>query len=258
MREKVVIDAGHGGRDPGAVFEGRQEKDDALALALAVGELLEAAGLDVAYTRTEDVYNTPYEKAMMGNHSGADYFVSIHRNASAEPGTASGIETLVYEKGGEAETLAKKIGEGLEELGFANRGVIERPNLVVLRRTNMPAVLVEAGFIDSPEDNERFDEQFDRIAKAIADGILDMTEGGVESQEGPHRMLYQVQTGAFREVRYAEKMLGELQTWGYPAWIRAENGWFQVRVGAYEELDHAISMERQLRKRGYNTYIAVD
>ena len=258
MREKVVIDAGHGGRDPGAVFEGRQEKDDALALALAVGELLEAAGLDVAYTRTEDVYNTPYEKAMMGNHSGADYFVSIHRNASAEPGTASGIETLVYEKGGEAEKLAKKIGEGLEELGFANRGVIERPNLVVLRRTNMPAVLVEAGFIDSPEDNERFDEQFDRIAKAIADGILDMTEGGVESQERPCRTLYQVQTGAFRERRYAEEMLEELQTLGYPAWIRAENGWFQVRVGAYEELDHAISMERQLRKRGYNTYIAVD
>ena len=85
-----------------------------------------------------------------------------------------------------------------------------------------------------------------------------MTDNGVESQEGTHRTLYQVQTGAFRERRYAEEMLEELQTLGYPAWIRAENGWFQVRVGAYEELDHAISMERQLRRCGYNTYIAVD
>ena len=83
MKKRVVIDAGHGGtRDPGAVYFGRQEKDDALRLALAVGSLLEDRGFEVVYTRVSDVYDTPYEKAQMGNNAEADYFVSIHRNAA--------------------------------------------------------------------------------------------------------------------------------------------------------------------------------
>lgn len=173
MAYKIVIDSGHGGADPGAVYEGRQEKDDTLALALAVGKLLEQNGVDVVYTRTEDVYDTPFEKAVIANNSGADYFVSIHRNAVPTPNTASGIETLVYRDGGIAGNIARAINTGLEHLGFVNRGVIERPNLVVLKRTKMPAVLVEAGFIDNESDNLQFDEQFDSIAAAIANGILD-------------------------------------------------------------------------------------
>ena len=63
MKKRVVIDAGHGGTtDPGAVYFGRQEKDDALKLALAAGDLLEDRGFDVMYTRVDDVYHTPYEK----------------------------------------------------------------------------------------------------------------------------------------------------------------------------------------------------
>ena len=74
-----MIDAGHGGRDPGAVYNGRQEKDDVLALALAVGQILEDSGLDVEYTRTTDIYESPGEKAREANNAGADFFVSIHR-----------------------------------------------------------------------------------------------------------------------------------------------------------------------------------
>jgi N-acetylmuramoyl-L-alanine amidase len=68
IRQRVVIDAGHGGEyDPGAVFEGRQEKDDNLRLALAVGDILENNGVEVIFTRVTDVYDTPYEKADMAN-----------------------------------------------------------------------------------------------------------------------------------------------------------------------------------------------
>ena len=62
MPYSIMLDAGHGGRDPGAVYNGRQEKDDALRLTLAVGEILQNNGIDVQYTRTTDVYQTPYEK----------------------------------------------------------------------------------------------------------------------------------------------------------------------------------------------------
>ncbi len=81
-KRKVVIDAGHGGDyDPGAVFEGRREKDDNLRLALAVGDILERNGVDVFYTRVTDVYDSPLEKARMANRSGADLFVSLHDDA---------------------------------------------------------------------------------------------------------------------------------------------------------------------------------
>lgn len=169
----VVIDAGHGGSNPGAVYNGRREKDDALALTLAVGEILEANGVDVYYTRVTDMYESPYQKAMEGNMVGGDYFVSIHRNSSPYPNQYTGVETLVYNRYGEAARLAENINENLEAVGFVNQGINERTNLVVLNRTKMPAVLVEAGFINTDADNELFDERFDEMAQAIADGILE-------------------------------------------------------------------------------------
>ncbi len=168
----IVLDAGHGGANPGAVYNGRQEKDDALALTLAIGAILEVNGVDVYYTRTADVYESPYEKAQEGNRIEADYFISIHRNSSPYPNQYTGIESLVYNQYGEAARMAYNINAQLENVGFENQGVKERPNLVVLNSTQMPSVLVEVGFINTDADNQLFDEQFDAIASAIATGIL--------------------------------------------------------------------------------------
>lgn len=169
----VVLDAGHGGPNPGAVYEGRREKDDALELTLEIGRILQENGVDVYYTRDADVYESPYEKAQEANRTGADYFVSIHRNSSPFPNQYTGIETLVYNQYSEAARLANNINIQLEEIGFENQGVNERTNLVVLNRTQMPAVLVEVGFINTDADNLLFDERFSDIAQAIADGIID-------------------------------------------------------------------------------------
>lgn len=162
----------HGGANPGATYNGRQEKDDVLELALAVGRILEDNGVDVYYTRTTDIYESPYQKAMEGNAVGADYFVSIHRNSSPYPNQYTGVESLVYNRYGAAARMAANINEQLEQVGFVNQGVNERKNLVVLNSTEMPAVLVEVGFINTDADNELFDERFQDIAQAIADGIL--------------------------------------------------------------------------------------
>ena len=168
----IVLDAGHGGANPGATYNGRQEKDDALALTMAIGSILENNGVDVYYTRTADIYESPYEKAQEANRIGADYFVSIHRNSSPYPNQYTGIESLVYNLYGEAARMAYNINAELEQIGFVNHGVKERPKLVVLNSTDMPAVLVEVGFINNDEDNLLFDERFYDIAQAIADGIL--------------------------------------------------------------------------------------
>ena len=172
MAVKIMIDAGHGGWDNGAQFEGRKEKDDTLSLALAVGRILAENGIDVEYTRTDDIYETSLKKATDANESGADYFVSIHRNSGTIPEQYTGVQTLVYNDSGVAHRMAENINSELASLGFVNIGIEERPNLVVLRRTTMPAVLVEAGFINSNKDNAIFDSQFDAVATAIAYGIM--------------------------------------------------------------------------------------
>lgn len=175
---RIALDAGHGGSDPGAVYKDRREKDDTLDLTLAVGDILKKNGIDVYYTRTTDEYETPFKKATDANNSGADLFVSIHRNSSENPNQYSGVETLVYSDTGLKAEAARNINNQLEDAGFKNLGVDERKNLVVLKRTKMPAVLVEAGFINNDKDNYLFDEEFDSIAQAIADGILESIPSG--------------------------------------------------------------------------------
>lgn len=171
MAVKIVIDAGHGGYDAGATYNGRREKDDTLALALAVGEILEAQGYDVIYTRTDDVYDSPVQKARIGNESGADFFVSIHRNSSPSPNQYNGVQTLIYNNAGLKAVMAENVNNELEQVGYRNINVVERPDLAVLRRTKMPAILVEAGFINNDEDNNLFDTKFSETAEAIARGI---------------------------------------------------------------------------------------
>lgn len=254
---KVIIDAGHGGTDPGAVFNGRQEKDDTLRLAFDVGNALERRGIQVLYTRVNDEYDSPYEKAEIANRSDADYFLSIHRNAMPVPGTASGVENLVYSNTGTAGLLGKNIGEELKSVGWTDLGVKERPGLIVLRQTKMPAVLIEVGFLDNEKDNAFFDAKLAAVADAIADGVLKTFEEQEKQMEisGERPGYYVVQTGVYRRKAGAEGELEGLKSQGFPAYLVAKNGLYYVRVGAFKNLENAVRMEQELRKLGYGTVI---
>ena len=274
MAVSIMLDAGHGGRDPGAVYKGRQEKDDALQMVLAVGEILENRGIDVQYTRTTDIYETPYQKAMRANEAGVDYFISIHRNSYPTDNAVSGVESLVYDLSGIKYEMAEDINDQLETIGFRNLGVKARPNLVVLKRTKMPAILVELGFINSDTDNLLFDEHFDAIAMAIAEGILDtlmqnpnadmdsvpdempelMPETETEeTEEEPAR--YHIQVGAFRNPNYAQRLKEELLADEFPAFIGHEGPYYKVLVGHFTSVDKAADTEQALRRAGYQTVV---
>ena len=127
---------------------------------------------------------------------------------------------------------------------------MERPGLIVLRKTKMPAVLVEAGFLDHEQDNRFFDQNFQKVAQAIADGILEAVK--LEA-DGP--AYYQIQVGAYKNRQEAERLAEQLKEEEYPAFLVAEDGWFKVRVGAYLNLDHAAWMEKTLRAAGYPTFM---
>ena len=268
---KVVMDAGHGGSDPGAVSDGRREKDDNLALALAVGSILAENGVDVVYTRTDDTYETHFQKEQKGNQEGADLFISIHRNSSPEKDQYSGVETLLYDESGIKKELAENINRELAKEGFQNLGIRERPGLVVLRRTRMPAALIEVGFINTQADNELLDQNFDGVVRAIADGILmTLRKNGLLSEENRSTALeyseepdgsehksfrYRVQTGAFRREENAWKLYQKLLKQCFPAEIGKNEDFFLVWVGNYEKLDNAVKMEQKLKRLGYAAYI---
>lgn len=269
MQPTIIIDAGHGGFDNGASFEGRREKNDTLRLALAVGEKLESAGFPVIFTRTADVYQSPINKATIANQSGGDYFVSIHRNSSTTPNRYNGVQTLVYNDSGVPAELARNINAELEKVGFNNISVEERKDLAVLRRTSMPAVLVEAGFVNSVEDNRIFDENFDAMASAIATAIentvgvaqdVSMSTGGANTGANnvlrrTGNRLFGVQVGLFRRFENAQYRLEEMLEQGYTAQIIEWNGYYTVVVGQESSLEAARELERELNQRGYETLI---
>lgn len=245
------LQSAHGGTDPGAVYEGRMEKDDTLRLTLAVGEILAKNGIDVVYTRTTDVYQTPFEKAKLANESGADFFISFHRNSSPRANQYNGVEVLLYDKSGIKYEMAENILGAMGELGFREIGIKERPGLVVLRRTKMPALLLEIGFINSDVDNQLYDEKFEEIAEGIAGAVLGtLTENEIE---GP--VYYRVQTGAFRNRDNAERMLYQLTDSGFPAFLVYEDGLYKVQNGAFLQFGNAVNMEQRLRDSGYSTII---
>lgn len=174
---KIILDPGHGGRDPGAVdgvnpAEGDQLHTQEADLALTLAYLLRPQLLpnQVVLTREEDVYVPLADRVALANREQADLFVSLHFNA-AENTSARGIETLYHTNG---QRLAELIQARLvKDLGDVDRGVKRRTDLYVLRRTKMPAVLVELGFITSPGEEAKLNgiPYLTVAARAIAQAV---------------------------------------------------------------------------------------
>lgn len=169
---KIMIDPGHGGKDPGATgYSGKDEKDLNLSLALKVLELIkDDPRFEVRLTRTDDTFVELEERAKLANEWGADAFISIHGNSFEDQAT-SGIETYYqYENSIPlAQTIHQKM---IEAMGFSDRGARE-DHLKVLSLTEMPAVLVEPGYLSNPAEEAVLlgDEGQALAAQAIVDGL---------------------------------------------------------------------------------------
>jgi N-acetylmuramoyl-L-alanine amidase len=295
MSEKIIIDAGHGGYDNGASYGDRKEKDEVLKLAFAVGNILESDGYDVVYTRTDDTYTSPTGKARIGNESGADFFISIHRNSASSPNLYNGVQTLVYDNNGIKVDMAENINAELEKVGYKNIGIEVRPNLAVLRRTSMPAVLVEVGFINSDIDNKLLDTKFNETAYAIAKGIEetlaetaagsddifhnDMPEymqnygSGAKSENRYSKVygtaadndtstaavvMYQLLVGCYRDLDNADNTVQVLKEYGYDAKIYFDEDIYQLRIGEYETREDASEALEELRENGIDAIVVAE
>lgn len=174
----VCIDPGHGGTSSGAVLGKRFEKDDTLRLSLLVRDILEERGYTVVMTRDDDSDVSLADRCKIANKARASLFVSIHRNSSTSP-SATGVEMWVHSSNPTDDNLlAQNILDCFDTLEIMkNRGIYtgyrdgKDMNYYINRNTKMPSVLAEIGFISSKDDNKKYDENIEKYAKAIADGI---------------------------------------------------------------------------------------
>lgn len=177
----VCLDPGHGGYDTGCSNGELKESEQTLELALAVRDAMEKQGIKVVMTREDDTYVALDERANIANQAGADYFLSIHRN-SVESGDANGIELWTSSAGSEITyALSEALERQLVDAGVSqSRGCHSgsqgdsAQDYAVCRLTQMPAVLIEMGFITSEEDNRLFEHNQAAYAKAITAAVLEI------------------------------------------------------------------------------------
>ena len=184
MATKIFIDAGHGGTDPGALGNGVVEQAVNLNVARELARLLRQGGYEVMEyrtTRTENVLPNKNadlrNRAAMANQWGADYFISIHTNSSLNP-AANGFEAYVYRLNSRSEELAQSIVDSVESrLGSKDNGV-RQANFAVLRRTRMPATLLELGYLSNPTEalNLNSPAWQRAVAQAIYEGIFNFVK----------------------------------------------------------------------------------
>ncbi len=173
----VVIDPGHGGRDPGAIADGITEADLNLDIALRLNKLLQEKKIKTYILREDDSYLDLYERAYIANKLNASLFLSIHNNAALSK-VAKGTETLYFESksskfnGRDFAAILQR--EMVKTLSTTNRGIVNRQNLVVLKETKMPAALVEIAFMSNAEDMAKLksEEFLQKSAESLCDGIL--------------------------------------------------------------------------------------
>lgn len=222
----IMLDAGHGGSDVGAVNGARKESVDVLKLAKSVKEYLEKRSggkIKVYMTRTVDTYVGLLDRSEMANNKKVDCFVSLHRD-SASP-SANGCTVRVQNGciNGNAGKLAKAITKRTNVFFKGNRAdddnVIEQ-NLSVTRNTIMPSCLVEAGFITSSKDNDIFDKQYQKLVEAIGDGIM--------------------------EYLGIKKVVQNTTT---------VKGVFRVVVGSYADRKNAEAMQKKLKDKGFDSFL---
>jgi N-acetylmuramoyl-L-alanine amidase len=171
---RIVLDAGHGGNDPGAVANGLKEKDLTLTIVKHIGRMLgDYEDAEVLYTRTDDRYLSLEERAAIANKLKADYLISVHINA----GGGKGFESYIYNGNVSAKTVAYQNvihAEIMKAIGGVRDRGKKRANYAVLRETKMPALLTENLFIDNAIDAAKLksDQFLQQIAYGHVQGIV--------------------------------------------------------------------------------------
>ncbi|MYL65406.1 sporulation protein [Bacillus hwajinpoensis] len=270
----IVIDPGHGGSDPGATYKNFQEKKFNLAISRMVRDrLVSKYEVDVVLTRDRDKTLSLKQRTDLSNAIKADFFLSIHNNASG----GSGFETFIFNGTVPNETvqlqtsihnrIAKDI---LKKYNILDRGK-KRANFHVLRETKMNALLIEVLFVDNEKDlnlltNPAFIMDVSTVlGDATAEAFkLPLLSKLIENTmpkviEGP---LYKVIAGSFSDRENAEIHLAKLIQKGFGTFISTtvidKKTFYRIQTGAFSEKENAETLVKKLNKAGFESFILVE
>ena len=195
---KWYLDFGHGGKDPGAIGPTKlKESDIALKIGMMVKQNLEQAFEKVITTREDDKYYSLDYRSSKANKENCDYFVSIHMN-SATNKSAKGVEVWVYDEKSKLYTLSKNICSNLSKtINTPNRGVKISKSFSVLRKTKMPALLIEIDFISNSSVEASL--KSDKYIKDISDSISKSLLAFVNKSIVDDGIFYRVCIGEFKD-----------------------------------------------------------
>lgn len=178
---RIVVDAGHGGKDYGAMRNGVNEKDLNLSLAMMVRDALEAKGFKVYMTRSTDEFLPLPKITAITNQIHPDLFISIHHNASVNA-ASNGIETYYYTP--QSVAFARKVHAREINTVGARDGGVKKAMFYVIHHTSVPAILCEVGYVSNPSELTALQgfERKSKTARAIADGVVDYLKTRVSAQ----------------------------------------------------------------------------
>lgn len=226
----LVIDAGHGGKDPGAVGNGLNEKDINLSVALLLKEKLAPykKEINLKLTRETDVFLELSDRVKISNAFKADLFVSIHCNSSNNT-SAQGVETYCYRLSNQKG--AKLIHEEIiASKAFTVNRKVKEANFYVVKNTTAHAVLCELAFISNTNDAKILKNKQNDLAEAILKGILryfnvkykgptqnapETSQNVSQGTSSSTRKLWRVCLGTFEDINYARKLKDEAISKGF-------------------------------------------
>ncbi|MFY9114301.1 MAG: N-acetylmuramoyl-L-alanine amidase [Dethiobacteria bacterium] len=222
MIKKIILDPGHGGKDPGAVGHLNEKEINYRLGILLKTKLIEDYICEVRLTREDDLSLSLTERTGMANRWGADFFLALHSNA----GGGSGYEDYIYSGNVTRETIDIQnrihplIARVWTEAGRPDRGK-KRANFHVLRETKMAAMLVENGFVDNADDVRLLKSL--SFQKALVDGMAKGIAAALKLPQAdktpPENIFYRVIAGSFRERKNAENRQAELKRAGFDSFI---------------------------------------
>lgn len=176
---RIILDAGHGGSDGGTQADGKNsevvEKDINLVVVQHMQAILEELGAEVVLTRESDETISLDERVRIANSNEADLFVSIHCNYYEDDASISGLECYYFSGSDSGKQCAEKILETISNSGNIDTRNVKESDFYVLKRTKIPAVLVELGYLSNAEECRILaeDEYQETLAQELVKGIID-------------------------------------------------------------------------------------
>lgn len=253
---KILLIAGHGEGDPGAVGNNFKEADKTRELLNLVNPLLKHYAEVTVY----DTKKNCYKQSKAGNPPNwktFDYVVEFHFNAFNTK--AQGTEIYIHdsEKGFSVET---HMVNNIANLGFVNRGVKKRNNLMnmnLCKKAGVSYCLIETCFIDNYNDMRLYEASKNNIANAIVKGIV--TGFGLsddfKEEENTNGSVYKVQCGAYTKRENADAMKEKLDSIGQECFIINEGGFYKVQCGAFAVMNNAYTLAEELRGKGIDVFV---